>query len=416
MRKILKMQTGSTFPLLISKYWSNPGYNSTSKPGEFFKKPIELKWREDLTLPEVKNDLSSAGLIKSEGLAPKSKFGIKEIGSNESKGGLFGNDTSKGVMSAAGNVLSQVQNAAFNNSIYANDENAQLQNSIRSGISDAAIKSGNPIAMAIGIGTKIVDATLDSTGLRSSNVTKDDAKKIGINSGSRVFNNAMNFLPGNFLAIGGAKTIDASKSMETEASRSGYADSVSDIDTAMNYGGKRFNFMMGNMRNKANNYIKKQNEVNQLLTTMKKTNTVRLNSTFSQELSDKLQSDLNGGTQMIQMTKEGGALKLQNGGSILIPDGALHARKHHMEDVNPELAEELTNKGIPIITTDDKGNVEQVAEVEKEEMILEKSLTEKIESLWKKGDEESMIKAGKLIVDTLFNNCDDNVNLIKNTK
>ena len=174
--------------------------------------------------------------------------------------------------------------------------------------------------------------------------------------------------------------------------------------------------MMWNMRNKAKDYIKKQNEVNQLLTTMKKTNTVRLNSTFSQELSDKLQSDLNGGTQMIQMSKEGGTLKLQNGGSILIPDGALHARKHHMENVNPELAEELTSKGIPIITTDDKGNVEQVAEVEKEEMILEKSLTEKIESLWKKGDEESMIKAGKLIVDTLFNNCDDNVNLIKNTK
>ena len=79
------MQTGSTFPLLISKYWSNPWYNSTSKPGEFFKKPMELKWREDLTLPEVKNNLSSAGLIKSEGLAPKSEFGIKEIGSMKIK-------------------------------------------------------------------------------------------------------------------------------------------------------------------------------------------------------------------------------------------------------------------------------------------------------------------------------------------
>ena len=72
------MHTGGPFPLLISKYWSNPGYNNTSKPGEFFKKPIELKWREDLTLPELKNDLSSAGLIKSEGVAPKSKLGIEE--------------------------------------------------------------------------------------------------------------------------------------------------------------------------------------------------------------------------------------------------------------------------------------------------------------------------------------------------
>lgn len=105
--------------------------------------------------------------------------------------------------------------------------------------------------------------------------------------------------------------------------------------------------------------------------------------------------------------------KFQNGGSILIPDGALHAHKHHMEDVNPELAEDLTKKGIPVVSTDENGEVTQVAEIERQEIIFEKSLTEQIEKLWKDGSEEAMIEAGKLIAETLMTNCDDNVNLVK---
>ena len=105
--------------------------------------------------------------------------------------------------------------------------------------------------------------------------------------------------------------------------------------------------------------------------------------------------------------------KFQNGGSILIPDGALHAHKHHMEDVNPELAEDLTKKGIPVVSTDENGEVTQVAEIERQEIIFEKSLTEQIEKLWKEGSEEAMIEAGKLIAETLMTNCDDNVNLVK---
>ena len=73
--------------------------------------------------------------------------------------------------------------------------------------------------------------------------------------------------------------------------------------------------------------------------------------------------------------------KFQEGGSIMIPDGALHAHKHHMEDVNPELAEDLTKKGIPVVTEGEGGELNQVAEVEREEAILSKPLTEQIEAL-----------------------------------
>ena len=111
--------------------------------------------------------------------------------------------------------------------------------------------------------------------------------------------------------------------------------------------------------------------------------------------------------------KEDDIQKFQNGGSILIPDGALHAHKHHMEEVNPELAEDLTKKGIPVVSTDENGEVTQVAEIERQEIILEKSLTDQIEKLWKEGTEEAMIEAGKIITCALFTNCDDNANLVK---
>ena len=114
-----------------------------------------------------------------------------------------------------------------------------------------------------------------------------------------------------------------------------------------------------------------------------------------------------------KVVKEDDVQKFQNGGSILIPDGALHAHKHHMEDVNPELAEDLTKKGIPVVSTDENGEVTQVAEIERQEIILEKSLTDRIEKLWKEGTEEAMIEAGKIITETLFTNCDDNANLVK---
>ena len=342
-------------------------------------------------------------------------IGLKKKQTGLAEGDTGGNTGSNlaGIAGAVNTFVSPITQAIHANSKYSSDENANLQNNIRTGISDAAIQSGNPIAMAIGVGAKLVDGVLDSTGLRSSNITKDDADKIGISGAGRIWNNANNFLPGNFLAIGGSKLNNSEMSMDT-ANSSGYRGTVSDIKTAQKYGGNRVNFMMGGAKKKINNFIDEQNRRNKLITDTIQTNTLRKESTYSQDLTNQNFNKLNGMKPGIQIGKKG--LKLQNGGSILIPKGALHARKHHMEDSNPELAEELTKKGIPIITTDDKGNVEQVAEVEKEEIILEKSLTEKIEFLWKKGDEESMIKAGKLIVDTLFNNCDDNVNLIKNTK
>ena len=60
----------------------------------------------------------------------------------------------------------------------------------------------------------------------------------------------------------------------------------------------------------------------------------------------------------------------------VIPEGALHAHKNHMEGAG----EDFTAKGIPVV--DNKGK--QQAEIERNEIIFRKEVTDKIEELYKK--------------------------------
>ena len=100
----------------------------------------------------------------------------------------------------------------------------------------------------------------------------------------------------------------------------------------------------------------------------------------------------------------------------VIPEGALHAHKHHMEN-----AEDLTKKGIPVV--DNKG--EQQAEVEREELILSLEVTKQLENLHKRYQEytntqkekdELAIEAGKLLVYEILHNTIDRTGLIKECK
>jgi CTP synthase (UTP-ammonia lyase) len=82
-------------------------------------------------------------------------------------------------------------------------------------------------------------------------------------------------------------------------------------------------------------------------------------------------------TKEVEKFANGGLLEGEN----LMPTGQLHARLHHMEDHNPELAANLTKKGIPIVSVSEDGTLSQVAEVEKEELILHLELTQQVEAL-----------------------------------
>ena len=342
----------------------------------------------------------------------------------------FASNASRGIMSTAGEMMNMANNAIFSKSSSNRSTNDQSASEIRSNMSDMAIKSGNPIAMAIGLGSKIVDGAMDATGVRSSQINKEVKEKTGITGAARFLNNAMNFLPGNPLAMGGKKLTDAELSHETENIRGAFTGTLDDIDTAQSIGGSRVNFMLNRKtRSKMNDYVKEQNRKNALLTDISRTNTLRKQSDYAQDLNKQNLNRYSGNTyQNMAVGKEG--LKLPNremldaiyakkvttfkdGGIIgvdsnVIPEGALHKELNHMEEYNEELDKVITDKGIAVVTTDKDGKVEQVAEIEKEEIVFRLELTKKIEEFWHEGTPEAMLKAGKLLVKEIMGNTDDN--------
>ena len=102
--------------------------------------------------------------------------------------------------------------------------------------------------------------------------------------------------------------------------------------------------------------------------------------------------------------------EFKEGGSVnVIPEGALHARKHHME------MDGITKKGIPVV--DNNGT--QQAEIENSELIIRLEVTQEIERLYKiyyseesskKEKDEVALEAGKLLVNEILYNTIDNTN------
>lgn len=121
--------------------------------------------------------------------------------------------------------------------------------------------------------------------------------------------------------------------------------------------------------------------------------------------------------QNIKDYLETGGLKPQqfkNGGELnIIPEGALHKNLHHMEN-----DENITKKGIPVVSENKDGEITQQAEIERSEIILRLDLTQKLEKMLKKYNsdisqsekDEIAEKAGQIMVDELLNKTVDNTN------
>lgn len=114
--------------------------------------------------------------------------------------------------------------------------------------------------------------------------------------------------------------------------------------------------------------------------------------------------------------KEGTTVEFKNGGSInVIPEGALHARKNNLTEINPEL-EGITKKGIPVISKEEGGEMIQHAEIERSEIIFNLETTKKLESLreqYNKSEDKSekdnlAIEAGRLLAQQIMENTIDN--------
>ena len=99
--------------------------------------------------------------------------------------------------------------------------------------------------------------------------------------------------------------------------------------------------------------------------------------------------------------------KFKKGGKFnIIPEGALHARKHNMD------VENITQKGIPVVSESADGEIVQQAEIERQEIIFRLEVTKKLEELAKDGSDEAAIEAGKLLVQEILYNTIDNTNTL----
>lgn len=295
-------------------------------------------------------------------------------------------------------------------------------------VGDALMASGNPYAMAAGAAFKALSAIDQATGMGINTINKNQASAAGLSKGQRLLNNVLGFLPGNpIAALASTKTSEATEMTdETKQLSSAFGGSVENISIANSMGGNRYLFG----GNKINSLIDKANRDNKLFTEMGITNTQRKQSDYGSDLAQQNINRYAGNTynsnrigkhglklmsiseikSIIEKRKESEIQSFQNGGVIgvdvnVIAEGKYHAHLNHLEDTGNE---GLTRKGIPVVTHAEGGEIEQIAEIEKKELIFRLEVTNKLEELFKDGSEEAMIEAGKLVAEEIIENTQDN--------
>ena len=317
---------------------------------------------------------------------------------------------------------------------------------LRGKTAQAMMQSGNPWLMAAGATVGVLDKT---------GAFGDATEELG---GLNDFGNAAvaYLLPG----IGWMKGLETDKYKMSEAlgTSSGYQGSRTFAEKAQKNAGARFLFG----RRKANDMIasaKLQDyQVGNIMKTAQDDFTTQNNMSEINGL--RIQNITSGGNQMMRAARKGMrvltqdevakkveeikkhrkgsaidfkpsdkkeeiepkeepqiTIKFQNGGQMnVIPEGALHARLHHMEDVNPDLKGQITKKGIPVVSEEEGGEITQQAEIEREEIIFNKETTTALEELYNKYKEdpkpEYAIYAGKILAQQIMENTDDRTGLI----
>lgn len=335
-------------------------------------------------------------------------------------------DKAKSITSGIASGLSAATNIA--SSFVDVDEDSNFAG--QQAVGNALMQSGNPYAMAAGAAWNALSVVDQALGTNINTIDKTQASAAGLSKGERLLNNVLGFFPGNpIAAIASTKTAKATEMTEETKQLSGaFGGAVGDIATANSMGNNRYLFG----GSKINSLIEKANRDNKLLTELGQTNTQRKQSTYGSDLAQQNLNRYAGNTynsnrigkhglklmsiaeikQILEARKESEIQSFQNGGVIgvdvnVIAEGKYHAHRNHLEDVSEELSD-LTKKGIPVVTHSEGGEIEQIAEIEKKELIFRLEVTQKLEELFKDGSEEAMIEAGKLVAIEIIENTQDN--------
>lgn len=343
---------------------------------------------------------------------PKIKNSTSSLNQTKPTSG-FGNFMGSTGMNIASQALGAIGNIGGPNG-------GEQAAAIKSGIRSITDKLG-PIGMAIGAADDLLGGIAGMAG-----------KKLdGVSTGDKVISS----IP----VIGNAASLFSSKLTKHNFDRSSVASdySFNKEQAASDLGGKSILFGKGKKERQIANAWSMYNKKADITDFNKK----RLNSDAAMAINSQNQLRFSGGQQLYSLAKHGMKFpeldearviisrwstnskepkKFQLGGKMnLIPEGALHARKHNLEKVNSELDGQITSKGIPVVAQSE-GGIVQTAEIEKEEWTLRKEFTDKLEALYKAYQEDSSneiaIEAGKLVCHELLKNTDDRSGLIKSVK
>lgn len=366
--------------------------------------------------------------------AQRSKNADESAGSAGGGSKGSGKGLNLNAMSGVSNAVSGLTDLAT--SFIDVDENSSFQQ--QQMVGDMLMKSGNPYAMAAGAAFKGLSAMDQALGINVNTINKKEAEFADISKGERILNNVLGFLPGTGAGLLVGKTADFNYDERLNSLSSSYSKTLDDMQTAEGMSGGRYLFG----KKKINDKIQDLEEDQSVLLNAQKTNTLRKNSDYQYNLAQQNLNRYAGnnysltaigrdGMKLIskedvkqliasrKQTIEDVALFKDGGKMNILPEGKLHAHNHHLEDVDERL-EDLTKKGIPIVTVSENGELSQVAEVEKEELILHLELTEQIEALWyqfKKAEDPEeknriAFECGDLLCREIITNTEDNTNLI----
>lgn len=308
------------------------------------------------------------------------------------------------------------------------------QSALTTGLNQGYDAAANA-AMAIpGVGT-IIGGAMKVGGMLSDGLTA-----LGV--GTDQMTTADKILDSKFLkltpmglvnAIGSKKADTIYKDNEAfEQVGSSYGGVTAKVDNALTKSGKKYGLFSSRGRKKANAEIaeakRQQGIMSDIADNARDAFTAQSsmsdinNRRYAFQLSGGYQNSLRVGQkglkfptlEQIERAKrisrkqvDAPALFKEGGKMNVIPEGALHARLHHMD------MEGITKKGIPVITKEEGGEIVQHAEIERDEIIFTKEVTEKLEELYKKGTDEAAIEAGKILAREIMENTQDNTGLMQ---
>lgn len=390
---------------------TNSLINSYANIGDLFS--LNLKTNRSSKLPSDINEISSMSSGETQQNDQKRGSTGKAASTTGNSKNMFGNTIG---------MLSNLTNGLYD-SIPTLDEthneNDATTSGIRSTANKAMLSSGNPYIMAAGL----LNTAIDKTGGYT------DASQ-GLGKGLDTANKIASLaLPGAGWFTG--KTIDYKVSDTLRQNGSSYGGTLDKANTAEQNAGAKILFGKG----KANEMIAAANLADIKVGNIVDKNNLALTASNNPLIGIGTQVRQNGGYQQNGVKSGKSGLKLdkefakrvvklskgkknkevaefKNGGAVnVIPDGALHKNKHHLENVD-EKFEEVTAKGIPVITESEGGDITQHAEVEREEIIFNLDVTKQLEKLMEDGSDDAAIEAGKLLVHEILENTIDNAGIM----